>query len=375
MILGLLILFFAYFFCMMALLYGFKKLPIFSEVASQPSTHFTIIIPFRNEAKNLPNLLSSIEKLNYPSEFFEIIFVNDASEDDSEAIILAAIDRNDISIKLIQNKRISNSPKKDAITEAIRLSNMEWILTTDADCSLPENWLKSLDAFIRKHNPVMVAGPVIYSTDNTLLENFQQLDGLSLQAVTIGSFGLLIPLLSNGANLAYQKETFLKVNGFTGNNHIASGDDIFLLEKMKKVFPKRVKFLKSREAIVITQPQTSWKNLVNQHIRWASKTSKIKNSFSTILGLLVFLTNLSLLGLPIFMIFDAENMGIYVLLLYFKILTDYLVVRQTGLFFEEKVSFWKFHIQTFIYAAFVLRVVVGSLWGNYNWKGRSYGNR
>ncbi|MCB0465985.1 MAG: glycosyltransferase, partial [Aequorivita sp.] len=229
---------------------------------TKPLTHISVVIPFRNEVENLPNLLKTIDKLKYPSEMFEIIFVNDASEDTSETIISAAIEKSKFSIKLIQNKRISNSPKKDAISEAIKNSNFEWIVTTDADCELPQNWLKTLDGFIQKNNPAMVCGPVIYESNGSFIENFQQLDGLSLQAVTIGSFGLSNQLLCNGANLAYQKNAFIKVNGFSGNNHIASGDDIFLLEKMKKAFPKRVQFLKSKDAIVTTKSQQKWRNII-----------------------------------------------------------------------------------------------------------------
>lgn len=359
---------------MMALVYGFKKVPLLSTEEIIPATQFSVVIPFRNEAENLPNLLKTINTLNYPSEMFELIFVNDASEDNSEAIISNGIERSLFSIKPIQNKRTTHSPKKDAISEAIKNSKFGWIVTTDADCELPKNWLKTLDTFIQKNNPVMVCGSVLYKSNESFIENFQQLDGLSLQAVTIGSFGLKNPMLSNGANLAYCKAAFLEVNGFSGNDHIASGDDIFLLEKMKKTFPKQVLFLKSIETIVSTKPQNSWKNVINQRIRWASKTSKQKNLTSLLLGFLVLFTNISLLALPIFMVFDPENLFVYGSLLLFKIITDYLLLRQTSLFFNEKVVFWKFLWQPFIYAIIVLLVAFGSIRGNYTWKGRSFKN-
>lgn len=372
MILAFIILFSAYFFCMMALVYGFKKVSAFSCEETLSATRFSVIIPFRNEAENLPNLIKSIENLNYPSELFEVILVNDASEDNSEKIVSEAIEKSRFSIKLIQNKRTSNSPKKDAISEAIKNSKFEWIVTTDSDCILPKNWLKTLDAFIKKNNPVMVCDPVLYKSNESFLENFQQLDGFSLQVVTIGSFGLNNPLLCNGANLAYQKNAFLKVDGFLGNDHIASGDDIFLLEKMKKAFPKHVQFLKSKEAIVFTQPQKDWKSIINQRIRWASKTSKQKNTISLLLGILVFLVNISALALPLFMIFDTENLFIYLSLLFLKIIIDFIVVFQSALFFGEKISFWKFLLQPFVYAVIILIVVIGSFSGNYSWKGRNF---
>jgi len=357
---------------MVAFILGFKKTKVFSSERILSKTRFSVIIPFRNEAENLPSLLKTIAKLNYPFELFEIIFVNDTSEDNSEAIIAAAIEKSKFSIKLIQNKRVSNSPKKDAIQEAIKNSNCEWILTTDADCELPKNWLNVFDSYIQQNDSIMVCGPVIYKSNGSFIDNFQKLDGFSLQSITIGSFGLNIPLLNNGANLAYRKDAFLKVNGFSGNDHIASGDDIFLLERMKKHFPDRVHFLKTPDAIVSTKPQPSWRNVINQRIRWASKTSKQKNTTSILLGILVFLVNFSVLIIPAFMVFDFENILFYTSLLFFKIITDYLVVRQTALFFDEKIAFWKFLWQPFVYSFIVLAVVLGSFGGNYSWKGRTY---
>ncbi len=372
MIWAVLIVFAAYFISMAALVYGFKKIAPFSSETEKSITRYSLIIPFRNEAENFQALLESIENMNYDSELFEIIFVNDASEDISEAIVSEAIQRSRFSIKLLQNKRISHAPKKDAISKAIKNSNFEWIVTTDADCELPKNWLKTLDAFIQKNNPVMVCGPVIYKSSGNFIETFQQIDGLSLQAVTIGSFGLNNPLLSNGANLAYKKEAFLEVDGFSGNEHIASGDDIFLLEKMKKAFPKQVHFLKSKEAIVSTKPQETWRKVINQRIRWASKTSKQKNTASTFLGILVFLVNVSLLAIPFLMAFNPQNLFVYILLLSAKIIADYLVIRQAAVFFSEKIALWKFLWQPFLYATIVLVVVLGSFGGNYSWKGRSF---
>ncbi|CAM3315685.1 glycosyltransferase family 2 protein [Aequorivita lipolytica] len=365
-------LFASYFIFMVALVYGFKKVQLFFSAEIQPANRFTVVIPFRNEAENLPFLLKTIEELKYPLEFFEVIFVNDASEDSSEAIISQAIEKSKISIKLIQNKRVSASPKKDAISEAIKNSNFEWIVTTDADCELPENWLKELDAFIQKENPVMVCGPVLYASNGSFIENFQQLDGLSLQAVTVGSFGLNKPMLSNGANLAYSKNAFLKVNGFEGNNHIASGDDVFLLEKMKKTLPNQVRYLKSKEAVVSTKPQENWKNVVNQRIRWASKTSKQQTDTSLILGIVVFFVNISILASPLLMVFNPENLNLYIFLIVLKIITDYAVLLQASRFFEVNISLLKFLWQTFFYAIIVLIVVFGSFRGNYSWKGRSF---
>ena len=119
----------------------------------------------------------------------------------------------------------------------------------------------------------------IYSTKN-FLNYFQRLDFLSLQAATLGGFGQRHPFLCNGANLCYKKETFFNVNAFAGNHHIASGDDIFLLEKMIEN-KKNIQYIASAEAMVFTHATKSWKALFLQRLRWASKTTASKSVYRT----------------------------------------------------------------------------------------------
>lgn len=364
-----------YFLLMGSLLLGFRKQPKFQQKAIPHKTRFSILIPFRNEAQNLPQLLESISKLKYPKSLFEVVLINDESEDDSEAIVRKFIAGESISVQLLQNKRVSNSPKKDALTIGVAHANSEWIVTTDADCNLSSDWLTTLDEFIQKEKPVMVCGPIIYNSNDSLIEKFQLLDGLSLQTVTIGSFGLNFPLLSNGANSAFLKSSFYQVDGFEGNNHLASGDDIFLMEKIRRAFPGRLRFLKSRKALVATQPQKSWKSLIEQRIRWASKTSQQKNGFSWILGLNVFLTNLSLLAIPMLLYFDLKNLWFYILIVLLKMFFDYQFINQSARFFNTKTHLGGFVISFFIYPFVLIAVLIGSLSGKFAWKGRVYQNQ
>ena len=376
MIIAISILFVVYFSFIIALIIGFHKQPKYSAQNIQHKIQFSIIIPFRNEAKNLPALLKSISQLNYPHDLFEIIFVNDASEDSSAEIILNSIDKSTIPIHLFQNKRYSNSPKKDALSVGILNSNYDWIATTDADCEVPRNWLGTIDSFIqnsgKKESPKMICGPVQYKTDGSFIQDFQLVDGLSLQSVSIGSFGLNNPILNNGANLIYLKDAFSEVKGFSGNDHIASGDDIFLMEKFKKSFPEHVVFLKSDDAIVYTTPQPSWKDLINQRIRWASKTSKQKNTASQVLGLVVFLVNIGVLAIPFLLALDSKNLIIYIPILILKIVIDFIFIGQSADFFNKRISFFNFLGMFYIYSILIVIIVFGSLKGRYSWKGRRF---
>ena len=234
--------------------FGIIKSNTFKLEGKSTIQTFSIIIPFRNEEIHLQELLNSLVRINYPKNKFECIFVNDESTDTSVKIIEEFLSKTALNFYVVNNLRESTSPKKDAINTAVQTANFEWIVTTDADCTVPKYWLQLFDQFSKVNNSVMMVGPVSYNILNTsFLENFQLLDFLSLQAATLGGFGIKKPFLCNGANLAYKKTVFTELNGFQGNENIASGDDIFLFEKFYKKYPYRVHFLKSNHAIVSTK--------------------------------------------------------------------------------------------------------------------------
>jgi cellulose synthase/poly-beta-1,6-N-acetylglucosamine synthase-like glycosyltransferase len=363
-----------YLIAMSILLVGFIKLPEFFSEEISAKTRFSIIVPFRNEAEHLPKLLESICLLKYPSDLYEYIFVNDASEDDSVTLIdqILRLSSATVNFRIIDNERLSASPKKDAITKAISIAKFDWILTTDADCILPENWLNIYNSYIEKHQSIMVAGPVSYNANTTLTQQFQKFDGLSLQLVTQGSFGLKIPLLCNGANLAYKKEAFTAVEGFKLNDHIASGDDIFMLEKMQKRFPLKVHYLKSKNAIVKTNPQKNWNEVISQRIRWASKTSKQKNRNAKLLGGLVFLVNLFAIAGAVFCIFQPDELPYYLLFLILKLISDFICILTCSNFFRSKINAGTFLLSELWYPFIIVTVVIAGFRGSYHWKGRIF---
>ena len=347
---------------------GFIKSEEFTAKKSELKTTFSVIIPFRNEAKNLPFLLKSIEEIKYPIELVEFLFVNDDSSDNSVKIITKTLPNTKTNIQILTNKRVSNSPKKDAITTAISIAKNEWILTTDADCVLSENWLKSFASFIQKKAPKMIVAPVNYQVKNTFLEQFQVLDFLSMQGTTIGSFGSNFPFLCNGANLGYKKKEFIKLHGFDGNNNIASGDDIFLFEKFLKADKKNVIYLKSKEAIVTTFPVKNWTDLVNQRTRWVAKTGNSSSMFMKLIGVLVLLTNFSVVYT-----LCIESLALFLVVFILKMSIDLLLFWPTIIFFNQKDSFYKwFAPASFLYPFFSLIVLFKSLFFRYKWKGRSF---
>ncbi|MGA9637132.1 glycosyltransferase family 2 protein [Flavobacterium sp.] len=361
----LLLVFLIYNVCIVALYFGFSKIKRYDFFGLKPITKFTIIVPFRNEAANLPVLLASISKLNYPLDLFEVILVDDDSSEKFQFL------NSKFQFSIIDNKRVSNSPKKDAINTAMQRITTTWAITTDADCVVPENWLLTYDHYIQQNQVQMLAGAVTYHVQNSFLHHFQQLDLASLQGATIGSFGLGHGFMCNGANFAYTKAFFEKLNGFEGNDTIASGDDVFLLQKAMVHSPQQVHYLKSKEAIVTTQPVDTWKALFYQRVRWASKTSSYQSTFGVALGLVVFGGNLAFIFSFGFWILDFISFQSFLIILLSKFFVDSLLIYKTNLFLtSDKIR--HLILSSMIYPFFSTVVVLYSLFGNYEWKGRSF---
>ena len=365
MVVILFLVYLVYFIVIGVLIYGFTKVNTIDFIGLKPKTKFTIIVPFRNEAENLPALINSFSKLNYPTDLFEIILVDDESEEKYN------VGNTTYQVHIINNKRISNSPKKDAITTAMDFVKTDWVITTDADCVVPKNWLLTLDNYIQVNNVAMIAGAVTYSCNHSFLQHFQQLDLASLQGATIGSFGVNKGFMCNGANLAYTKTLFSTLNGFNGNEQIASGDDVFLLQKAIAQFPEKVHYLKSKETIVTTKPLNDWKSLFYQRVRWASKTSSYQSNFGKFLGLVVFTGNLVLV--MCFGLYFAGFVSYKSLLFLFvtKLIIDSILLYQTNDFLTKRRIRYLL-LSSFFYPFFSVSVALYSLLGKYEWKGRRF---
>lgn len=363
----------------MSLYFGWKKVKIFELKGVAPATKFSIIIPFRDEADNLPELLYSLSNLKYPRSHFEIILVNDDSEDNSlQACFHFKQSHPDLTFSIINNKRSTNSPKKDAITTAIESARFEYILTTDADCIIPSKWLRAYNEHILETNSHFIAGPVCFQNRNSIKDKFlnylvafQDLDFMSLQAAGIGAFGLKKPFMCNAANMCYKKESFFNVDGYLGNSNISGGDDVFLLQKFTDLnYP--VSYLKAKEAIVETKPQPSLETLFSQRLRWAAKAPAYKSGFAKLVGVIVFLMNLCIVVTMILVLFEVIQYQILLFSFAVKFTVDLCLLYVSANFFRKKAVLSHYLWSSLLYPFFSTTVAIASLFSGFEWKGRSF---
>ncbi|WP_456376101.1 glycosyltransferase family 2 protein [Lutibacter sp.] len=362
-----------YFVLIITFIIGFNAVENIENKNSTPKNTFSIVIPFRDEAENLPKLFHSLLAINYPPSLFEIILINDNSKDNFNRIIEKFTQQNaTLNILLLINKLTTNSPKKDAINLAVKKSKFEWIVTTDADCVVPTNWLQIFNQHIEEKQPMFISAPVKFQPQNSVLFYFQDLNFTSLIGSSIGSFGMNKPFMCNGANLCYSKNTFFKVNGFEGNSKIASGDDVFLLEKFHKAFPNKTSYLKATEAIVQTKAATNFNSFFNQQIRWASKSTAYTNTFSKVVGLLVFTMNLVLITMLIIAIVNPLFWK-YLLLIYTqKLIIDFILIFKTSSFLKNTKSLKFYLLTSLLYPFFIVFIGIIAPLKNYTWKGRNF---
>jgi cellulose synthase/poly-beta-1,6-N-acetylglucosamine synthase-like glycosyltransferase len=355
------------------LIYGFCKIKTFHPTHLQQKTFFAIVIPFRNESDNLPILLESVRNLNYPEDLFEIILVDDDSQDDSvRKFYNWRMENGKFQTTLLENIRLSDSPKKDAIGRAIPIIKNDWIVTTDADCVLPPNWLLTIDNYIQRHEVSMLVGLVVYECRKySFLHQFQRLDFSSLQGTTIGSFGMGIGFMCNGANFAYRKSLFEKLGGFKGNDQTASGDDVFLLQKAMQKCPEQVHYLKAKSTIVKTKPMDSWDSLFQQRVRWASKTGSYESVFAKDLAIIVLVCNLSLLLSLASCVSGFMPLPLLGSLFLAKFIFDFILLYKTNRFLYHKRMRFVI-LGSLLYPFFCVAVALSAVSGSYQWKGRNF---
>jgi len=354
---------------------SWNQVPEFTAGDLVDEQFISVVIPVRNEGSNIPALFESLKQQSYPPSRFELVIVDDYSTDRSWEIIQA------LSKELLNIRPISLSSehgrtepirahKKFAIEKGIEQAKGELIVTTDADCVFDPDWLLYIASFYRVTKAKFIAAPVTIRSNRSFLSIFQSLDFLTLQGITGASVYKRFHTMCNGANLAYEKAAFYEVNGFSGVDNIASGDDMLLMYKIYKQHPESVFYLKSRRAVVTTIPVSNWRDFLNQRIRWASKATHYDDKKIFWILLLVYCTNLCFLILAIASLWKATWFFLFVLFLIVKILVEFPFVNAAAIFFGETRLMRYFPLMQPFHILYTIVAGWFGKFGTYEWKGR-----
>ncbi len=363
-----------YFFLILFYLKYWKRLPFWEPPPScEPTIFLSILLPARNEADRIEACLDSLLAQDYPSHLFEIIIIDDHSTDETVDRV-QNLSGGEHRVRLLQLKDFSNKRgKKQALSIGVEHASGDHIITTDADCLVPPAWLRQIGSLLESRPLVFVAGPVQFSNNKTLFEAFQALDFLGMMLITGAGFQHGGWLMANGANMAYAKRAFQKVKGYTGNDHIASGDDLFLLHKIAAQFPSEIAFLKNRKVVVETPALLSFRAFIQQRLRWGTKNAAYSGWSITAQLALVFLLccYLVLSPLLILLFMPSHAWLIWGLSWLLKVFGDWLLLSEACRFFERRGLLRYFLPAQVLHVWYITFLgIAANLVKSYRWKDR-----
>lgn len=347
-------------FFLLMLIIGWRRLwSKRGQTLPSPSPKLSVILPVRNEAHNIGNLLNDLLAQDYKN--FELIVVDDHSADDTIAVIEKYSSE---KITLLRNDRHG---KKNAIAKGVDFASGEIIVTTDGDCHVTSSWLSEIEKVFRNDKIQFAFGGVRIQTENFFSE-LQAIEFSSLigSGAAMSSFGVFS--MCNGANLAYREKVFAEVNGYEGNLNVSSGDDEFLMRKVLARHPEGITFMTAKSAVVETQPQRSASSFFHQRLRWAGKW-RSNTSVSTILiAFFVLAVQVSFISLLVAGIKNFDQF--FLLTILSKIILEGIFLVQVCRFLGTRFSFNAFLILQLIYPFYVLLTGIASNFVKTSWKGR-----
>ena len=180
---------------------------------------------------------------------------------------------------------------------------------------------------------------------------------MGLIAIGAGAISNKRPLLCNGANLAFTKEVFHKVNGYSDKHDLASGDDTQLLLKISRLDKNKIHFLKSSEATVATTAKSRWKDLFSQKKRWASKIPYQLNGLAVSIAMVAYLLNAGLL-IGLFLILAGHDWKIFMVAFLLKTSSEFLLLNSVSGFMKKKNLLWLLLPAQLYYCIYV--IIIGA---------------
>ncbi len=343
-----------------------------TEETPKPLQNFpmvSVIVPVRNEAQHLEKLLSQVITQSYASDRYEVIIVNDHSTDGTSSIVEELIENSEVNLRLL-NLEDSIEGKKAALSKGISQATGEIIVTTDGDCQVDQGWLLAVVSCFDKEIK-MVFGPVAIKP-NTFFGRLQMIDFAALIGTGAATWKMGMTGMCNGANLAFRKATFQECNGYEGTEQHPSGDDEFLLRKVHERYPKGVRFVKSKTAVVFTDSQPSVSTFIQQRIRWAGKW-KLHRDSGTILAavFIFFFYTLTLIVTGRAFLTDS-NIPIVISIWGVKWLLDVILVGSILKLSNQSLPIIESIILSIIYPFYAIGIGISTINYTFEWKGRQY---
>lgn len=235
----------------------------------------TVVLAAHNEAYNLSQHLQVLLTQDYPE--YEVIVVDDGSEDDTRAVIDSYM-VNDPRLRMTfvpYGARVG-STKKLALTLAAKAAKYDYFLLTDADC-VPESahWISRMMAGFEPGKDI-VLGFGAYFEGEGHVNRMARFEALFNSLHYLGAALCGHPYMGVGRNLAYRKSVFFESGGFTHLMTSKAGDDELFVNHLATRDNTAV--VLSREAFTWSQTKKRMKDWLLQRRRHLSVAPEYKQS-------------------------------------------------------------------------------------------------
>ncbi len=327
----------------------------------------SVLLPVRNESENISSFIQSLQSQNYPAEKVEWIVIDDHSEDDTWKKLSLLTDPR---LHIVRLQEATHQGKKAALTAGVHAATGEWIITGDADCTMSANWIRALVTKGIADDAMMVCGLVKVEDEGRPITAFQAMETAVLQSCGAGSLQNGFPLLNTGASLAFRKSAWLKADGYRQQQHIASGDDTFLMLSFNNFFPGKVVPLVAPDAVVSTRPMPTLLNVIQQRLRWNGKVKHYPVGSIHFVGLLVMAAALAFVCAIFLFIMDRSTVATFGLVFLLRFIAEWILLRNWGKLTNQFFSLYEIVLMSFFYPLFTLFSLIIRPFVNNSWKGR-----
>ncbi|HNX01392.1 MAG TPA: glycosyltransferase [Candidatus Cloacimonadota bacterium] len=242
---------------------------------------YSIIAVGRNESERLPGFLASLKALDYPTELYEIILVDDASSDDTfNQMNEFANEKNNIQVFQVKESEKIGKGKRQALTLAAKHATKDILLFTDTDTEVPVHWISSYNSYF-----YTIIGMVIGYVRMKHLSLIYRVKRIFSSGLFCSTVGMGIPFSCSGANIAIRRFVYEDIGGHEGLGDFHAGDDKLLLKKMHQLDYKIG--YNSDETMIEQNQKYTFKQLLDREIRQYGKI-KLSSTYYILFTALVF---------------------------------------------------------------------------------------
>ena len=351
-----------YFFELVIFIIGAGKK--YKKIDQEKLPAVTIVVAARNEEDNILECIKSLDALVYPEGKIEIILVNDHSTDRTGEIVNSFIEDKPKFKTIVPSESIGSlKGKTNALANAIKISQGEIILTTDADCIVTPTWAKTIASYYNED--VAFVGGFTTQYDDNIFSGMQALDFVYLLTVAAGTINLGKPLSCIGNNMSYRKSVYNEIGGYEGLPFSVT-EDFRLLMAIHKLKKYKIIYPLDEEALVTSKPCPNWKTLYWQKKRWG-----VGGMESDFIGYSVMAWGYVAMGAMLLTPFFYSTVALYLCL--FKIIIDYFFIAPifNKLNLKMKlIHFLAFQIYLIFYVLLLPFIVLPNR--KVKWKGRTF---